>query len=398
MRVLLTSNASHDPPRGGSTRSNLVWLRQLAAAGHDCRIVGASLAEDQQREVDGIRIHSVKDLAKRAFVLGEEIRAFDPDWVLVSSEDLSHVLLREADKVAAGRMIYLAHTPQFLPFGPESWYPDARATAIIQHARAVVAIGHHMGDYIERHAGVTANIIHPPIYGTPPFRRCGGFDAPLVLMINPCEVKGIRIFLALARDFPDLQFAALIGWGTTSADKDAMAERPNVRLLASVPDIEDVLSQARLLLMPSVWYEGFGLIAMEAMLRGLPVIASDSGGLKEAMQGSRMVIPVRPIEQYLPEFDEVRMPKAVVPPQDLEPWTDAVRTLTTNRRLYEAESQFSRAAALRFVSDLDASAFERLLSSLPAAKHETPSVRMDDLTPAQRTLLLRRLMRLRGKA
>ena len=44
---------------------------------------------------------------------------------------------------------------------------------------------------------------------------------------------------------------------------------PNVTVLETVPNIDEVLSRARLLLMPSLWLEGFGLIAMEAMLRGL---------------------------------------------------------------------------------------------------------------------------------
>ena len=43
MRILLTANASYVPPRGGATRSNLIWLDHLARAGHQCRIVsGAS--------------------------------------------------------------------------------------------------------------------------------------------------------------------------------------------------------------------------------------------------------------------------------------------------------------------------------------------------------------------
>ena len=41
MRILLAANASYVPPRGGATRSNLVWLDHLAAAGHECRIVAA---------------------------------------------------------------------------------------------------------------------------------------------------------------------------------------------------------------------------------------------------------------------------------------------------------------------------------------------------------------------
>ena len=46
MRILLTSSASHVPPRGGSTRSNLAWLEALAAGGHACRVVGGALSTD----------------------------------------------------------------------------------------------------------------------------------------------------------------------------------------------------------------------------------------------------------------------------------------------------------------------------------------------------------------
>ena len=82
-----------------------------------------------------------------------------------------------------------------------------------------------------------------------------------------------------------------------------------------------------LLLMPSLWLEGFGLIAMEAMLRGLPVIASDSGGLVEAKAGTGFVIPVRPLERFEPVFDETHMPKPVDVPQNIEPWVDALQIL-----------------------------------------------------------------------
>jgi glycosyltransferase involved in cell wall biosynthesis len=165
-----------------------------------------------------------------------------------------------------------------------------------------------MRGYIREHLGCEAVVIHPPIYGAPPFARFGSFDEGWVLMVNPCIVKGIGIFLALAREFPKIPFAALKGWGTTSADLQALAGLANVTVLDTVHHIEEALSRSRLLLMPSLWYEGFGLIAMEAMLRGLPVISSDSGGLAEAKRGTGFVIPVRPIERYEPVFDENHMP------------------------------------------------------------------------------------------
>jgi glycosyltransferase involved in cell wall biosynthesis len=364
MRILLTSNASYAPARGGSTRSNLVWLRHLVEQGHACCVVCAALGEDAEDAKRGIQIHSVKNLVQRRGMLENYVRGFNPDFLLVSSEDLSHLLLGEATRVAPDRIIYLAHTPQFFPFGAESWNANARATEMIRSARAVVAIGHSMAAYIEKATGVHPTVIHPPIYGQPPFARLGCFDRGSVMMINPCPVKGIGIFIELARRFPEFPFAALAGWGTSTADRKALALLNNVQLIESVDNIEAALAQARVLLMPSLWYEGFGLIAMEAMLRAIPVISSDSGGLREARQGTGFVIPVRPIQRYLPEFDETHMPRPVIPEQDLEPWTEALGALLDDPALYEAESERCRTAALNFVARLDPSDLEKLLLSL----------------------------------
>lgn len=401
MRLLLASNASYDPPKGGSTRSNLAWLRPMAARGHEVRVVCPTDggAADRETVADGISIRGVKDLSFHHRVLAAEIRRERPDWVLVSSEDLSHVLLREAAQAAPGRLIYLAHTPQFYPFGPESWNPDEAATALVRQARAVIAIGEHMAGYIGEHAGRDAQVIHPPLYGLPPYRQFGRFGSGFVLMINPCLVKGLPIFLDLARAFPDVEFAALNGWGTTSGDREAIAACANARLLANVPDIEEVLAQARLLLMPSLWYEGFGLIAMEAMLRGLPVMSSDSGGLMEAKHGTGYVIPVRPIERYEREFDETHMPVAVAPEQDLEPWKQALGELLTDEAAYRGEAERCRARALEFVSRLDAADFERMLAGLgepPPWQDAAPALddaglRQRRLDAARRELLRRKL-------
>jgi len=215
-----------------------------------------------------------------------------------------------------------------------------------------------------------------------------------VLMINPCRVKGIGIFAQLAARFPGQPFEALTGWGTTTADRELLDRSPNVRLLASVPNIDDVLARASVLLMPSIWYEGFGLIAMEAMLRGVPVIASDSGGLQEAKRGTGFVVPVRPVERYRMEFDETRMPVPVEAEQDVEPWVDALRTLLTDRARYDEEARRSRECAVAFVSKLRAADFEAMLGGLAPAGtpvREDAAGRLSHLSPAKRELLLRRL-------
>ena len=403
MRILLTANASYVPPRGGATRSNLLWLEYMAAQGHACRVVAGALPEsaakraqmaqegaDRQALADrGVEIYEVPERARQSQVLRGQIRDFQPDWVLVSSEDLGHGLLREAHDAAPGRVVYLAHTPQFFPFGPASWNPDPGAAELVARAAGVVAIGRHTAAYIERHTGREAVVIHPPIYGSGPFPNLASFDTGLVTMVNPCAVKGISIFVALAERFPACGFGVLPGWGTTAADRAALAAHPNIAMLPNCRHIAEFLGRTRILLMPSLWYEGFGLTVMEAMLHGIPVIASDAGGLVEAKLGTPFVAHAPAIERYMPVFDEHSLPMPVLGPVDLQPWADALRALLTDRALYERVSAESREAALRFAGSLDAGRMPRYLQSLKPgeAVRERPS--LAHLSPEKRTLLLR---------
>jgi len=397
MRILLTATASYAPPRGGATRGNLAWLSHLAGAGHECRVVcGAPGEGAPYRRHESIVLFEIGDPAERVRALRRQIAEFQPDWVLVSSEDVGHALLREAQHSAEGRVVYLAHTPQFFPFGPASWNADARSAELAARAAGVVTIGRRMSAYVREALGREAAVIHPPIYGTGPYPNLGNFESGLTVMINPCAVKGISIFLDAAARLPHLRFGAAPGWGTTAADRRALAALPNVEILANREGIDDLLRPARVLLMPSLWFEGFGLIVMEAMLRGIPVVASDAGGLTEAKQGTGYLIPVKGIEGYLPRFDELGMPEAVTAANDAGPWAAAIQELATDRGAYERESGASRAAAHQFVSGLDAGQMERYLLALGgAAKGEAraAAASIESLSPERRALLLERLRR-----
>jgi glycosyltransferase involved in cell wall biosynthesis len=392
MRVLLTANASYAPPRGGATRSNLIWLDHLARSGHQGRIVcGVSGEGAELRHHESILVFAADEPARRIHVLRRQIQEFGPDWVLVSSEDLGHGLLREAHHSAPGRVVYLAHTPQFFPFGPASWNPDRGAAALVAQSAGIVAIGEHMAGYIERELHRTAAVIHPPIYGQGPFPNYACFDRGLITMINPCAVKGISVFLAIARQLATRQFGVVPGWGTTAGDRRALESFPNVQFLPNARHIDDVLARTRILLMPSLWYEGFGLIVMEAMLRGIPVISSNSGGLTEAKRGTGYVIPVRTIERYQALYDEHAMPRPVVPDNDPAPWTAAISELLSDRAAYERESRASRGAAANFVRSLDAADLGRYLASLAASAPATAPRTIESLSPEKRALLLQRL-------
>ncbi len=409
MRILLASTASYVPPRGGSTRSNLRWLDALASNGHLCRVVASSTSgtgvelKEQgyaSPQVNGqaeighhgsIEVHSARHPAQRATLLREQIHEFQPDWVLVSSEDLAQVLLREAVASAPGRVVYLAHTPQFYPFGPESWNPNREGTDAVRSCSAVVAISRTMCEYMEKYTGCHATLIHPPMYGEGPYPQYRNFGSGYFTIINPCAVKGISIFRDLVARFPALPFAALPGWGTTAADRASLP----VTWLPNTRNIDEVFRRTRVLLVPSLWLEGFGLVVIEAMLRGIPVVASAWGGLLESKLGTRFSEPVVPVERYEPVFDERAMPRAIIPPQNLEPWAAAVHTLATHKTVYETESGASREAAHAFVSAVRPGALEDMLLSLNPTAKQAPSRQpvLANLSPEKRALLLSRVRR-----
>jgi glycosyltransferase involved in cell wall biosynthesis len=64
----------------------------------------------------------------------------------------------------------------------------------------------------------------------------------------------------------------------------------NIYIMPFTPDPRSfypaVFSVTKLLLMPSLWFESFGLVAAEAMLNGIPVLASNRGALTETVGGS----------------------------------------------------------------------------------------------------------------
>jgi glycosyltransferase involved in cell wall biosynthesis len=429
LRILLTSNASYLPPRGGSTRSNLQFLRALADRGHQCRVISnapeAATPEQQKRlrdelseqqfdpslsvrlardpivraQLHQIEVVSVRDLPRNSQALNDQVAEWIPDWLLVSSEDLSHTLLRQSAKAAPGRIVYLAHTPQWFPFGPSAWNIDKEGTAVVRNAAAIVVISEAMSAYVEKHLGRKPVLAHPPLYGSPPWPVLGRFDG-CIGMINPCAVKGIATFLALADHLPDRKFAALPGWGTTRQDLENLKRRKNISVLPRVREIGQFLDRLSVLLMPSVWLEGFGLIVMEAMLRGIPVISSDSGGLREAKAGTRFIIPVRTIEKFEPIYDDRNMPRPVLPPQSIEPWVIAIHELTKSREVYEQEVRREREAAMRFVGSIDRFALEHVLTSLPVPP-TLPSGKikpiLSQLSEAKRELLLKRLRERAGE-
>ena len=63
-------------------------------------------------------------------------------------------------------------------------------------------------------------------------------------------------------------------------------------IAGSLPDVSHLLDRATVYVQPSRSLEGFGMAALEAMAHGLPVIATDVGGLRELVTDVGVLVPV----------------------------------------------------------------------------------------------------------
>jgi len=367
MRVLLLQGSPYIPSLGGANKANRLLLEQLAARGHECHALGpagAGLPDAASFRHAGVAVEAVRDAACLRARAAEQIRHLAPDCVLVSSEDPGQMLLETAVD-ASPRVVYLAHTTLHLPFGPDGFLDCPGRTALLRRTAGIVAVSRYVQEYFRRWAGLSSILLRFPVYGSGPYPLPGDGSRGFVTLINPCAVKGISIFLELARRLPDVAFAAVPTWGTTEADRADLATLSNIRLLAPAAAIDEIFAQTRVLLVPSLWGEAFGQVAVEAMLRGIPVLASDVGGLPEAKLGVDYVLPVEPIRRYEERFDERKIPVPVIPPQDVMPWERALRDVLGDLYLYRRLAAESRQAALGFVAGLGIEPFESYLAALP---------------------------------
>jgi glycosyltransferase involved in cell wall biosynthesis len=107
--------------------------------------------------------------------------------------------------------------------------------------------------------------------------------------------KGLDDVIELARRLPELP-VTIAGLGPLAgAMEGAAAMVPNLHFAGelSPEEVASRMRTARLLVLPSAWREPAGLVALEAMRAGTPIVAYDRGGLAEyvADAGAGTTVP-----------------------------------------------------------------------------------------------------------
>lgn len=357
MRILY---ASERPPYpfflGGAARAAHMLLARIATMpGAACAAVGANdYAVSAWRYPDaaeyatlGVRAideanatldcgYPVQLLPNFYHALAAEIERFRPDLVWAQLEGALPVL-QTANRLGV-RGLCFVHDAEF---------DQAEMCQIAALDCHLIASSGFLAEKVYRATGRRAGVVYPPaeLYFDTPGKPDG-----LVTMINPHPVKGLDTFLEIARRLPAVTFLLQESWKLGDAALDSLHQRlaalPNVRFAHRVSDMRSVYRQTRLLIAPSRWEEGFGMVALEAQSCGIPVIASRRGGLPEAVGDGGLLI-----DDYL----------------NVDAWVDEIDTMLNDTARYRMFAERARCHA-----SSDSFAPDALARRLYAIVHSNP--------------------------
>lgn len=171
-----------------------------------------------------------------------------------------------------------------------------------------------------------------------------GYLVSFVGRVSP--EKGIDLFLKAAQALPGIQFAVA---GSYDQMPDLPRRSPsNVRWLGFLkgPALADLYTQSRVLVLPSLCFEGFPNVITRAMVLGKPVIASRLGAVPQIIEDGRCGL--------------------LFEPGNTEELVTRIRELYTNPDLCRSLGMAGRIKAERQYSS--AAVYHRLLEILDHAK------------------------------
>jgi glycosyltransferase involved in cell wall biosynthesis len=346
VRVLHLTDRLTD--RGGAHRHLLSITRALAERGHEIHI--AAGAREGLREPVPATTHALPGLESRTaqpVALDPLLDRIRPDVLHVhtvvnplalesaaargavfSVQDHRSFCPARGKWTATGEVCRVALSPTACAacFQDRAYFDDVLALtqarlAAIRKATVLVLSEYMRGEL------AAAGIARERIHVVPPFvdldTRGSAVEPdgpPCVLFVGRLvEAKGPLDAVAAWRQSGVALPLVVAGTGPLREPMEAAGAE--VRGWVDHARLPHLLRRARALLMPSRWQEPFGIAGLEALAFGVPVVAWDSGGMREWHQGPLVAWgDVAGLAQRLREAVEAR---ATMPPGfEREPLTD----------------------------------------------------------------------------
>jgi len=134
-----------------------------------------------------------------------------------------------------------------------------------------------------------------------------GSDNSIIFVGRVSLEKGISIFLDIARRCPQYTFKVIGDY--TGYEKVAEASPFNVKWIGFCDQnkLAELYKQSKVMLFPSIWYEGFPNVVTSAMAYGKPVVAFRVGGVQNIIDDgiNGYLVPLGDIDSMVVKIDQL---------------------------------------------------------------------------------------------
>jgi glycosyltransferase involved in cell wall biosynthesis len=207
----------------------------------------------------------------------------------------------ELKQIPISKKITLKDITQ-LPFVVSSVLRTKKA---LRQAWKIVVVSKFMKKVVKEFCNRRAEIVYPFLdFANVKIKKK---NPKYITFISPDEFKGVDLFAELAKRNPNFKFL-VVGKGSSTGIKKIKALR-NVSYLGFIKNLKRVFAKTRILLVPSIYYEGFGMTVVEAAINGIPSIASDRGGLPEAVGDGGMLVGVNDVKGWQKALEKLYFEK-----------------------------------------------------------------------------------------
>jgi len=161
-----------------------------------------------------------------------------------------------------------------------------------------------------------------------------------ITFINPSFEKGVSIFMPLAKlaakICPEVKFLVVQSRGRWDKALEVLKFKaedfPNVMVIGHQTDMRPIYASTRALLLPSLWHESGARVIAEAQLNGIPILASNTGGSAELIDGGGKIFEI-PLEA------REKRGEVIVTEKDLMPWLEEIKNLWNDQDYYKDISE-----------------------------------------------------------
>ncbi|WP_458526477.1 glycosyltransferase [Onishia taeanensis] len=349
---------------GGGEISNRILLEGLVSHGHDVSVVTIKGAGVFEENINGVVVYEVGEFTSfcfpnyvfRYFLLrrlaNKVAERFQPDIVLAATES-SAIAVEVARKIKKPSGVFVRAFENFsssngfefdlvvfLKSAVKKFLAGDYGVEALKAADFLIPNSDFMSLYCDASVkGGKSFVVYPPleVSMTKPIEiPC---KIKKVVMVGTSEKKGIGLFRDVAENFPEIEFRVL---GSPDVNLGEEFSEKNVTFVGWCDVFKEFEENADLVLVPSLWEEPFGRVAIEALAAGKVVLVSDIGGLTEAVSAQELLL---------------------VKPGCISSWTNRVQELIDHPKIFLEASDKARLSAQKYSKLNQVKRLEKLLKS-----------------------------------